>query len=104
MVNVSHGDRIQSVDTFRVLAIFAVVVIHTTPFVRDLRTFGTEWDLALVLNQLARFAVPYFFLISGYFWATKIAHASSVRKPTMAMFKRVAVILFAWSLIYLLPM
>jgi surface polysaccharide O-acyltransferase-like enzyme len=100
---VLHRDRIQSVDTLRLIAIFAVIVIHTAPFAGDLEAVGTKLDLALVLNQLARFAVPYFFLISGYFWATKFADAQSVQKPTQVMARRIIVILLAWSTIYLLP-
>jgi surface polysaccharide O-acyltransferase-like enzyme len=103
MTNSSHQGRIQSVDTFRLLAIFAVIVIHTTPFSKNSVAIGTSLDLALVLNQLARFAVPYFFLISGYFWATKFSNGEPLRKPTLVMAKRIVAIFLAWSVIYLLP-
>jgi surface polysaccharide O-acyltransferase-like enzyme len=64
---------------------------------------GTVMDLSLILNQLSRFAVPYFFLISGYFWATKFKNNEDIKKPTLLMAMRIAIILVTWSVIYLLP-
>lgn len=102
-VKKSSQDRIQSVDTVRVLAIFAVIVIHTTPFASEFTRLGHVLDLATVLNQFARFAVPYFFLVSGYFWAAKFDHVDSLRKPTLVMAKRIVFVFLAWSVMYLLP-
>lgn len=55
--------RKSGIESFRFIAIVAVVVIHVYP----------SGDLVGgVLNQLARFAVPYFFIISGYFFYRKV--------------------------------
>src|SRR5260221_11166343 len=56
-----------ALDALRVISILAVVLIHTTT--RHLEI--THYDLVhttftLLLNQLSRFAVPLFFLISGF--------------------------------------
>lgn len=58
---------IQSIDFLRFLAILAVILIHTTT--RTLEWAGYDlarFPVTLFLNQLARFAVPLFFIISGF--------------------------------------
>lgn len=54
--------RNAGIETFRFIAILAVVVIHAYPTDR----LGGQ-----IANQLARFAVPYFFVISGYLFYRK---------------------------------
>lgn len=96
--------RIKSVDLFRLLAIVAVMAIHTQPFAPD--DLGKDFhpgQAGWVINQLARFAVPFFFIISGYFWALKQAGTGQPAVASFAMARRIGVILLAWSLIYLLP-
>jgi surface polysaccharide O-acyltransferase-like enzyme len=95
--------RIQSVDVIRVIAICAVIVIHTTPFNSKTVPLGTVFDLALVTNQLARFAVPCFFVLAGFFWATKFEDGESAWKPTRKMLCRVSMLFLVWSALYLLP-
>jgi surface polysaccharide O-acyltransferase-like enzyme len=56
---------------------------------------GNTLDLATVINQTARFAVPCFFVISGYFWARKFKGAGDVYAPTVAMAKRIAFLFVA---------
>src|SRR5882724_3283927 len=51
----------------RVIAILAVVMIHTSTRVLEAAHYdlnGYNWDL--LLNQISRFAVPLFFAISGF--------------------------------------
>lgn len=96
--------RLQSVDVLRAIAILAVIVIHTSPFETAAVPIGSALDAATICNQGARFAVPFFFVISGYFWAVKFADDRDVVAPTLKMAKRVAFIFLAWSLIYLLPL
>lgn len=49
-------------DTFRVIAAFLVVAIHTSP----LSSFSGEADFFLT-RVIARLAVPFFFLVTGHF-------------------------------------
>jgi len=86
----------------RVIAIIAVMAIHTNPFTDQPEHVGASLDLATVVNQLARFAVPFFFIMSGYFWAQKVTEPRAVYKPTLDMVKRAALIFVVWSLFYLL--
>ena len=55
--------RVDTLDVLRGLAIIAVVLIHITFFYRHLYT--ENLDLANQLNNMLRFAVPFFFIISG---------------------------------------
>ena len=55
------------VDILRIIAICAVVLIHTTTRTLEASTFKLqEVPWTLFLNQTARFAVPLFFMISGF--------------------------------------
>jgi len=95
--------RIQSVDALRSIAILAVIAIHTTPFKVQSSPSGYTLDLATTINQLARFAVPFFFVISGYFWARNIQREKDIFALTLARSKRILYIFISWSAIYLLP-
>jgi len=97
--------RIGSVDVFRIIAILSVIVIHTAPFKSEVFNGSSGDDfLYYLFNQLARFAVPFFFIISGYFWGVKIRSGSPVVNLSVNMSKRIFIILSAWCLIYLLPL
>ena len=96
--------RTESVDVLRTLAIVAVIVIHTTPFETESSPIGQGLNLATAINQAARFAVPFFFVVSGYFWANKLKDGAEIIEPTVRMARRIALLFVAWSMIYLLPM
>ncbi len=96
-------NRIESVDTIRLLAIISVIAIHTAPFLSESYQSGAYHYLAVVINQLARFAVPFFFAISGYFWGVKILRGENAFEVSRDMGLRILVIFLAWSFIYLLP-
>ncbi|WP_404356156.1 acyltransferase [Methylotuvimicrobium sp. KM1] len=96
-------NRIQSIDAFRVIAIFGVIVIHTHPFETQTIPIGASLDFATFINQLARFSVPFYFVISGYFWAKKLRDAGDVLTPTLPIVRRISFIFLSWSVIYLLP-
>jgi surface polysaccharide O-acyltransferase-like enzyme len=91
------------VDVMRVVAIVAVIAIHTTPFEEAARPIGTGLDAATLINQATRFAVPFFFVIAGYFWARKVGESGETRATSLAMIKRLAWLWGAWCLVYLLP-
>lgn len=55
-MQVKHG-RIESIDVMRVLAMLAVIQIHS-PWYSKVNV--TSLDVATILDQLARFAVPFF--------------------------------------------
>lgn len=88
--------RISSVDCVRAVAILAVISIHTQPFSKgDYVYFGLLWE------QLARFAVPFFFVVSGYFWGKKIGAGAAPGAASETLIRRTALVFVSWSLIYL---
>jgi surface polysaccharide O-acyltransferase-like enzyme len=96
-------NRIQSVDVFRAVAIIAIIAIHTTPFSHQYSPIGFALDLATIVNQISRFAVPLFFILSGYFWATKFKDDQALFEVSIKMAVRLYALFLAWSIIYLIP-
>ncbi|TAA46754.1 acyltransferase [Corallincola spongiicola] len=97
-------NRIESVDIFRFVAIVAVITIHTSPFRSDATVGNEAYNyIDFILNQISRFAVPFFFIISGYFWGAKIRNGSDPVLTTRNMAKRILLIYLAWCFIYILP-
>ncbi|MFC6767439.1 acyltransferase [Natrinema soli] len=92
------SERISSIDATRIVAMVGVVVIHTNPF----EGFGLYGNLAnFLIESTARFAVPFFFMASGYFFALKIARSD----PTTQFLKRVSDIssLYLFGLLLTFP-
>lgn len=92
-------DRIRSVDTFRVLAIVAVIALHTARHDGP-RAVGYGWDLPTLLDQLERFAVPLFFIVSGYFWAQPVSDPRQQWLRSVRVGRRVLFIYVCWALVY----
>ncbi|MGR5219206.1 acyltransferase [Vibrio parahaemolyticus] len=96
----SKTRKIASLETARVLAFLAVVLIHSQFLMSlNLGDSGEPW-FGYIVNQLARFAVPLFFLISGYLIQPKLYSnpfptASQYALPLMRLW-------LIWSIIYLL--
>lgn len=100
----STDTRIESVDFFRVLAIVGVIAIHTGPFRSTLFDPNQLNSISyFLINQTARFAVPLFFIISGFFWSLKLVRSESVSAVSKPALKRVLTIFVVWTVIYLLP-
>lgn len=93
--------RIDSVDTIRVIAITAVIAIHIGPFRHMSAGSLGPFELWLVINQLGRFAVPFFFVVSGFFWGQKIDEGRGIVSTSIAMSRRIITIFIGWSVIYL---
>lgn len=96
--------RIHSVEVFRLLAAGAVVVLHCTPFERDLSTTPRSFGLVnTAIEQLCRFAVPFFFIVSGYFWGAKLRSPADALPRAHAAARRVMWTWVLWNIVYLLP-
>ena len=97
-------NRLASIDVFKGLAIIAVIAIHTEPFHGLYPDSPAGWIYpGMVINQLARFAVPFFFVVSGYFWGRRIQGGRDVRSISVSMARRIVLIFVCWSVIYALP-
>jgi surface polysaccharide O-acyltransferase-like enzyme len=95
--------RIPGVDLFKIIGVIAVITLHVTslsfPATRHITEFSNP---LLIANQAARFAVPYFFIISGYFWGKKIIAGADILQTSIKFVKRVLIVFLAWSFIYIL--
>lgn len=94
--------RIQSVEVFRVFAIIAVISIHTAPFggIGDNQIYTF---LNIAINQGSRFAVPFFFIMSGFFFAKKINGGGAVFSTMVGALKRLLAIWLFFSIVYIFP-
>lgn len=97
--------RIGSVDVFRLIAVIAVITMHMLSFRADISIENEEYCryFYVIINQFLRFAVPFFFVISGYFWGAKIRNSGCLLEYSLNMAKRISYIFVAWCIIYLLP-
>jgi surface polysaccharide O-acyltransferase-like enzyme len=93
--------RLQAVDVFRVLAILAVIALHTARH-EGPDAVGTAFDAATFLNQVERFAVPLFFILSGYFWSAKCHGRDDYLQCSLALARRVLVLFVVWCAVYFL--
>jgi surface polysaccharide O-acyltransferase-like enzyme len=90
----ANTKRDASIDAFRVIAFCAIVLIHGAAF-KD----PNPVSLGHAIVSLSSFAVPYFFIVAGYF------SAKSIRTPRTALwrlFKRLVPLFIGWGLFYTL--
>ncbi len=93
-------ERIKSIDFLRIFAILGVLLIHTTTRTLEASNFdliGFSWTL--FLNQAVRFAVPLFFIISGFVLEVSWRD-ESYWKFIKRRFSKILIPYIFWSLIY----
>ena len=93
--------RNYSIDAFRVIANVAVIVIHTAPFLAVVFPPGVRL-CGEMLNQSARFAVPFFFLAAGYFFAVSVGNGAAPLPLALKLVRRLAGFFLFWSSVYVL--
>lgn len=84
-------ERVYSLDFIKFFAILGVVTIHSVPA-------ETEWGL--VLNTLSRFAVPFFFAVSGFLISQKL-NGSQQSKVVKKYLSNIAMIYICWTAFYI---
>ena len=98
----ARAGRQGGIEAVRALGALAVVLIHVGPF-RGAEWEGTPAGLAgAFLNQLCRFAVPFFFLATGYFFGRKLGSSAPPWPLWRKQAGRLAVLFAFWSAAYLL--
>lgn len=90
-----------AIDLLRFISILAVILIHTTT--RTLEATGydlnrTPWTL--LLHQISRFAVPLFFLISGFVLELNSSHRLSYWQYLKKRLSRIFIPYVFWSAVY----
>jgi serine/alanine racemase len=84
------------VDLLKFLCAILVLFIHTQPL-QDISAFGE----LLLVNFLARIAVPVFFIASGFFFYKKILREGFKLKVLGNYLRRLLVVYLIWTVIYL---
>jgi len=93
--------NIFAIDALRAISILAVVLIHTTTRVLENSGYNLALHpLTLFFNQAARFAVPMFFLISGFVLELHYHLNESFVHFLKKRFAKVFIPFLFWSLIY----
>lgn len=93
--------RVYAIDFLKYFAAFAVVVIHANPF-EYVPLFGLEGErVDLIVETLMRWAVPFFFMASGYFFGKKVtpgeANPNYLKRYVASLVKLYA----TWTAFYL---
>jgi surface polysaccharide O-acyltransferase-like enzyme len=89
------------VDILRIIAILAVLLIHTTTRTLEVSGYAlTKIPWTLFLNQVGRFAVPLFFMISGFVLELNYHLHENYLAYLQKRFSRIVVPYIFWSAIY----
>ncbi|WP_226534893.1 acyltransferase [Fictibacillus halophilus] len=85
-------ERIYSIDFIKFFAILAVVIIHIFPL--------DGFTGYFMIDNIARFAVPFFFAASGYFFAQKMIQKDASFYYLKGYVKKLSKIYFVWLIFY----
>lgn len=94
---------IRSIDSLRILSILAVIAVHTTTRTLEAARFDLAgYPLTIFMNQIARFAVPLFFMISGFVLEAAYQGGIDYLSYFKKRFVKIAAPFIFWSAIYYL--
>lgn len=82
----------EGIEIARLIGLIAVIAIHAGS------AFGDYHNAEFVSSELSRFAVPMFFIASGYFW--KDDFINDPPRAIVPLFHRVLVPFVVWVIIY----
>jgi probable poly-beta-1,6-N-acetyl-D-glucosamine export protein len=90
-----------AIDCMRIIAILAVVGIHTTTRILEASSFNLQgFTFTLFINQASRFAVPLFFMISGFVLELNYSFHLNYMSYLKKRFSRIFLPYVFWSAIY----
>jgi surface polysaccharide O-acyltransferase-like enzyme len=92
MTQSKSNSRNMSVETFRLLAMFFVIIPH-------LEYPNVSIDLVANARLLCRWVLPFFYIVSGYFFAEKCFRTKRV--DSASVIDRLGWIFIVWNLIYI---
>jgi surface polysaccharide O-acyltransferase-like enzyme len=94
-----ESERYYSIDFIKFFAIFSIVIIHTTPF-RGIEVMGLNGDkINFVLDTLARFGVPFFFITSGYLFGLRLKQTQLNKYLKRYIFRLIKLYAY-WQIFY----
>jgi len=90
-----------AIDALRAIAILAVVGVHTTTRVLEASSFNIlGFSFTLFINQALRFAVPLFFMISGFVLELNFRFHQNYLSYLKKRFSKIFLPYLFWSAIY----
>jgi surface polysaccharide O-acyltransferase-like enzyme len=90
-----------AIDGMRIIAILAVICIHSTTRILEASSFDIQGSLlAFFFNQASRFAVPLFFMISGFVLEVNYPFHQNYISYLKKRFSRIFLPYLFWSMIY----
>ena len=90
---------LHSAQVMRAIAIFAVIIIHTAPFYYWTEQGHLQISPYYFLNGTARFAIPFFFIISGYLFMGSVERRG-IRPALSGFLSRILLLYVAWGVFY----
>ena len=94
-------NHIKSLNSIRTLSILAVLLIHTTTRTLEAGSFNlTQFPFSILANQISRFAVPLFFIISGFLLEHNADEKLNYKKYFKKRLIKIALPYVFWSTIY----
>ncbi len=95
------SERYNAIDFVKCFAAFAIVCIHTQPFANATIVGGRY--LHFIIDTFARFAVPFFFIVSGFLFVKKnMTYEDNGASYCIKYLKKIAQLYFGWTLFYFL--
>lgn len=95
VIHILSKKRIKGIDAMRAFAAFAIVLIHVFPIPTD-----SDIRIKILVQQTARFAVPFFFVTAGFFYAQRIQTGLLPIFALKKSFNRILPIFLFWSFIF----
>jgi surface polysaccharide O-acyltransferase-like enzyme len=97
----SGKTNIYAIDALRVVAILAVVLIHTSTRTLEASYYNLiAFPVSIFLNQISRFAVPLFFMISGFVLELNYDFNAGFWPYLKKRFSRIFIPYLFWSAVY----
>jgi len=94
--------REYSLDYLKFFAMFFVVCIHTHPF-KETDSLWVDGNIInFIIDTFARFAVPFFFITSGYLFTKKITNVANPPQYYKRYISKLLKLYISWSFFYLL--
>ena len=93
--------RVASLDTGRVVAVLAVLLLHARVFrvAYGGALDGWERTIEVLADHACRFAVPFFFFVSGYLLG-RSTRGGPVLPRAASSFKRLVLLYLLWSILF----
>lgn len=109
LIELPVKNRIPSIDYFRTIAVFAVILAHTDPFSGayiNFINFSNSSLLKAIVNlicaQAITIAIPFFLVIAGYFYGRNILSSNLPAKILIKYLMKLITAWLFWGLLYLL--